>query len=311
MMQKLQISLFGKFSVQYEDHILNALDGNKVQELFCYLLLYQKRPHSREILANLLWGDAPTNRSKGYLRKALWQLQSELNAQTKLAVNDILLIDSEWVQINTKANFWLDVTIFEKTFERVKDIPGWQLSRADIEQLKLAVDLYQGDLLECGYQDWCLFERTRFRHMFLIMLDKLMDYCETHGEFENGLVYGLRILRHDQARERTHRRLMRLHYLSGNRTDALRQYELCVSILKTELGVEPARKTIELYEQIQADKLTIIKPQTISNPIDADEAALSLEESLKHLQKLQKDLYFVQLEIQKSIKITESLLHKH
>ncbi len=28
------------------------------------------------------------------------------------------------------------------------------------------------------------------------------------------------------------------------------QYEYLVSILKTELGVEPARKTIELYEQI-------------------------------------------------------------
>ena len=42
--------------------------------------------------------------------------------------------------------------------------------------------------------------------------------------FAEPLAYGARILHCDRARERTHRRLMRLHFLAGDRTAALRQY---------------------------------------------------------------------------------------
>jgi DNA-binding SARP family transcriptional activator len=87
------------------------------------------------------------------------------------------------------------------------------------------------------------------------MLDKLMDYCEARQEYETGLAYGARILRYDRARERTHRRLMRSHYLAGNRTDALRQYRRCVAALDEELGVPPSKQTVELYERIRADRL--------------------------------------------------------
>jgi DNA-binding SARP family transcriptional activator len=121
--------------------------------------------------------------------------------------------------------------------------------------LQNAVDLYRGDLLEGWYQDWCLFERQRLLNMYLAMLDKLMGYCEAHQEYESGILYGMRILRYDQAQERTHRRLMRLHYLTGDRTAALRQYESCVAALKEDFGVGPARRTVALYEQIRSDQI--------------------------------------------------------
>lgn len=91
--------------------------------------------------------------------------------------------------------------------------------------------------------------------MYLVMLDKLMEFCEAQQQYETGLAYGSRILRHDPARERTHRRLMRLHCMSGDRTSALRQYQHCVVALEEELGVRPARPTEALYEQIRADRL--------------------------------------------------------
>jgi len=114
--------------------------------------------------------------------------------------------------------------------------------------------LYQGDLLEGWYQDWCLFERVRLQGMYMSMLEKLMRCCETHGEYAEGCHYGNIILRQDRARERTHRRMMRLYYQAGQRTAALRQYHACTKALQEELGVEPARSTQTLYEQIRADE---------------------------------------------------------
>ncbi len=307
-MHPFRISLFGKFQAQFKGHTLGSLGGDKGQALFCYLLLYRDRPHSREILADLLWDDVTTARSKGYLRKTLWQIQTELNKYAELSNGNFLLIDSDWVQINQDAEYWLDVVEFEKTFAQIKDFPGWQLTPVSVQSLQTAVELYTGDLLECGYYDYCLFERTRFSHMYLSMLDKLMDYCIAHQEFETGLVYGLRILRYDQARESTHRRLMRLHYLAKNRTEALRQYTQCTAVLQKELGVEPAKQTVRLFEQIQADQLDSIETAVSSQQSESYPGTFSLSESIFQLQKLQQELLRVQHDIQHGIKAAEMLL---
>src|SRR5438876_1093845 len=97
-----------------------------------------------------------------------------------------------------------------------------------------------GYLLQGCYQDWCLCERERLQQLYLGALDRLMEYSEIHGEYAAGLTYGGRILRLDCARERTHRGMMRLYHLNGDRTAALRQYERCAATLKKELGVLPA-----------------------------------------------------------------------
>jgi len=91
--------------------------------------------------------------------------------------------------------------------------------------------------------------------MYLSMLDKLLAYSEEHSEYDSGRGYGDTILRYDRAREQTHRQLMHLKYMAGDRTGALRQYERCAAALQEELSVKPERRTKTLYEQIRADKL--------------------------------------------------------
>jgi DNA-binding SARP family transcriptional activator len=63
-MVSLSISLFGKLSVRRDDKTLPGIDACKVQELLSYLLIHRDRPHSREALAGLLWGDTSTEKSR-------------------------------------------------------------------------------------------------------------------------------------------------------------------------------------------------------------------------------------------------------
>jgi DNA-binding SARP family transcriptional activator len=254
-MGTLRISLFGKLCIRRDQQPVAGLEVIKAQELLCFLLLHRDRPHPRERLAHLLWGDRSTPQSKRYLRKSLWQIQTALNSQTGSSDRHLLLVEPGWVQLNLEAEFWLDVSVFEKAFNLVYRRPGRDLTPQCVETLSDVVGLYQGDLLEGWYHDWCLHERQRLQHMYLAMLDKLMGFCEAYEKYEDGLIFGSTILRYDRAREHTHRRLMRLHYLAGNRTAALRQYEHCVAILKEELGVRPARSTVALHRQIRADQL--------------------------------------------------------
>jgi DNA-binding SARP family transcriptional activator len=128
--------------------------------------------------------------------------------------------------------------------------------------IQQAVELYRGDLLEGWYMEWCLLERERLQSMYLQLLDKLASYYEASGEYESGLLCGARALRCDRAREHTHHMLMRLHYLAGDRTGALRQFDRCMAALREGLGVSPSERTLELYRQIQAEELKVPQPDS-------------------------------------------------
>ncbi len=299
-MSQLHVSLFGKFCARCGEQRLEGLDATKVQELFCYLLIHPNRPHHRETLANLLWQEQPQSQSKSYLRRALWQLQNALPQHG--LVKELLHVDADWISLDYTPDLWLDVALFEQAFLQLKDRSGTLLSEADVHTLSEAVNVYQGDLLEGWYQDWCLFERERLQQMLLMMLDKLMEHCESCGAFEEGIAYGTQILRFDLAQERTYRRLMRLYYLAGDRTGALRQYERCTAVLQEELGVKPARVTERLRAQIQADQVDL--PAIFVN----GESNPQLQNALSRLLRLDAILGQTRQEIRQEIQRVEAAL---
>ncbi|MCA1564710.1 MAG: bacterial transcriptional activator domain-containing protein [Acidobacteria bacterium] len=313
-MSTLSIHLFGKFNIHAGEQSLVGLDAYKTQELLSYLLVHRERPHTRDSLASLLWGETTTDKSKKYLRQTLWHLQSAFEGHGGGANEDdgrLLSAGHDWVRLNLDSAVWLDVEVFERAFARVQGKAGKDLDEETKRVLQEAAELYKGDLLEGWYQDWCLYDRERLQNMYLMMLDKLISYCEAHHDYELGLLYGSTILRYDEARERTHRQLMHLFYLLGDRTAALRQYERCAAALRRELDVAPDRRTVALYQQIRHDELEeggllAAEPETSVRPPAA--AAVSLPEVLRRLQQLQLVMSDVQRRIQQDIKAVQQTL---
>ena len=288
----MRIHLFGKFSVELDGEALRGSGSPKVQELLSYLLIHRNRPRPREALASLLWGDTSTDKSRKYLRQALWHLQTLLKSHIPEA-DQLLLVEDNWVQLNTGSEIWLDVAVLEDAFVALKDKPGWRMDAAEKEVAQAAVQVYQGELLEGSYQDWCLFERERLQNMYLAMLFKLMSYCEANNEYEAGQLYGFRILNYDRASERTHRRLMRLQYMAGDRTAALRQYERCVAALDEDLGVKPDERTVALYEKIRSGDAELSARPASAPPSRLSTvrpAAFMLTEVMDRLEDLQISL---------------------
>jgi DNA-binding SARP family transcriptional activator len=285
----LRIQLFGKFTVQVAGQRIGALDSGKVQELLAYLLIYSDKPHSREGLAELFWQASSTAQAKKYLRQSLWQMQQLL---PRAEAERMILIEPDWVRIAPGADYWLDVGEFEAAFQRAHGVPGQDLGAEVAASLQRAVTLYRGDLLEGWYSDWCLYERERLQNMWLAILDKLMSYCEARRNFEDGLSFGMQVLRKDPARERTHRELMRLAYLAGDRTGALRQYERCARALEEELQVRPGRRTEELHRQILNDGLEPASPSRLSGEQSSvDNVSHRLDQLRKILTRLGQHIH--------------------
>ncbi len=300
-MSGFTFSLFGKFSVCRDSQLLEGLDAAKEQELLSYLLIHRDRPHPREALASLLWGETSTERSKKYLRQALWHLQNALSGGPEGP--HVLSVEHDWVQLNIQSEVWLDVAKFEKAYTLSQGVPGTKLSPQTARAIEEAVQLYKGDLLEGWYQDWCLFERERLQNMYLTMLDKLLSFCQEQGDYENGHLIGSTILRYDRAHERTYRQLMHMKYLAGDRTGALRQYARCVAALQEELGVKPEKRTSDLYEQIRAGHVD--EMDLGFNIPEGPGGTASLTYMLGRFKQLQTVLTAIQRRIQQDIKTVE------
>jgi len=305
-MDRLQVFLFGRFSTQRGDLVLTGLEAQKVQELFSYLLIYRKRSHPREKLADLLWPNSSNTQSKQYLRQTLYQLQVALEDNSD-PHGALISVESNWIRMNPMADYWSDIRQFERAFALTQNRRGHELDDAEACALESAVQLYHGDLLESWYQDWSILERERVQNLYLLMLDKLMSYSAAHQEYERGIVYGSDILRCDVAHERTYRRLMQLFALAGDRSGALRQYERCVTVLAQELGVEPAEQTVALYQQIKEDRPLSHLFHRSQNDAYGD-ASLSLSGLLDRLTHVRMDLINAQRQVEQDIEIVKTAL---
>jgi DNA-binding SARP family transcriptional activator len=272
--------------------------------MLCYLLLHRERPHRRDALTHLLWPASFAAHSTKSFRQTLWQLRSSLD-------DGLLQVDLEWIGLHPRARIWLDIAEFEGVCRAVRGVRGRDLGDSPAKEVQRVLDLYHGDLLEGWHQDWCVFERERLRQMYLRLLEKAMVYCETRTLYELGTEYANRALRCECAHERTHRALMRLYYLRGDRAAALRQFERCREALRQDLGVEPSPRTLQLCERIRVGRALESDGAGLWAGIKTPRSStVRLPADTSHLLALRTRLAYVQRQVQETIEIIDLSLER-
>jgi DNA-binding SARP family transcriptional activator len=78
-MSQLRLSLLGPFEATLDDRPIGVFGTDKTRALLAYLAVEAGRPHRREFLAGLLWGDQPEQRALHSLRQALSALRLVLS----------------------------------------------------------------------------------------------------------------------------------------------------------------------------------------------------------------------------------------
>ncbi|HUW14966.1 MAG TPA: BTAD domain-containing putative transcriptional regulator, partial [Anaerolineae bacterium] len=273
-MSRLDIHLLGPFEVSLDGEPLTGLESDKVRALLAYLAVEADRPHRREKLVGLLWPDQPEQAARANLRRALANLRPAIS--DRQAIGDgparppFLRVTRQTVQFNGASDAWVDVTAFRAALEREGDAaPG-------IQQLEEAVALYSGSFLEgffvkdsVAFEDWSLLTRERLQRQALDALGELARHHAQHGGLERACDYAWHQVELAPWQEKPYQQLMRLLALTGRRSEALAQYEVCCQRLADELGVEPSPATTQLYERICSGKLG---PATVAHTAPAQAA---------------------------------------
>jgi len=240
----LVICLLGNPEFRRGNEVLPSPATHKAQSLLAYLILHRHRPHSRDELATLFWGDRDQVHARHSLATALWHIR-------RLLGEGYFLADSTSVRFNPDSLFWLDVAEFESRVGRRTDKP---------EDWATAVELYRGDLLEGFYDDWCIEERYRLESLYLDTLNRLIAWHEAQGSAEAALACAQKYLAHDPLAEAVHLAAMRALVALGDRAGARRQWQLCCETRQQELHAPPSPEMLKEAENILGAYFTIPLP---------------------------------------------------
>jgi len=228
-----RISLLGSFELEINGKALR-LPTRKAEGLLAYLVLHRS-VQSRERIASLFWGDSPDELARRSLRTALSALRKELG-------ESFIITDRETIQLNPEFPIWVDVHEMEMQAKEI--LAGNQHASID-------PDLYRSDLLRDVYDDWVLEEREHYRKLFINSLLQHIQTLKTNGEYTRAIPLAQKIISIDPANEYAYQHLIFCQHALGNRSEALKSYEEASRRLMEELGVEPSRDMVALYEQVR------------------------------------------------------------
>ena len=260
----LVISALGGLSLSLSGRPVTGLVSRRTEALLVYLAC-ARQPQSREALAGLLWDEHPQTQASGNFRVVVNSLRRSLGP--------FIEVDRHSITFNYASTFTFDAADFESTARAARRDPR----NPDRQLLFRAAGLYRGDFLAGfslpdgrRFEEWLLLERERLQRLMVETLDALAGAAERDGHYRAGIDIATRLLRMDSLRETTHRRLMRLLTLAGERQAALAQYAACRDVLWAELGVEPDPETHALAERIRARGGEAAQPWVSPRPAPAE-----------------------------------------
>jgi len=220
----------------------DAWRAARPRELLLYLLCHPQG-RTREQIGLVFWPDASSTQTKNNFHVTLHHLRKSLGR------SDLVAFDDEHYRVAWEAGVEFDALLFER---EVKDALRASGDAAATDALKAALARYRGELLaEERVGDWHLEIRDRLARLFAEgtrALGQRLERAERHAEAAEAY---RRLVAADPMDEEAHRRLMLALARTGERAQALRQYERLVVLLRAELEAEPEPETVSLHERLR------------------------------------------------------------
>jgi len=178
-------------------------------------------PSARERIAALLWPGSSAEAARNALRQRLFRLRRLCSAELVTGSTTLALADG------------------------------------------VVHDLHQGSALlgelrapeSPELDDWLQQRRSAHRAQARQQTEAHIDALEAAGDVQAALPPALALLEEAPLSEDAHRRVMRLHYLRGDRAAAMLAFDRCEAVLKHEIGTRPSAATLALLQTIDGSSI--------------------------------------------------------
>ena len=265
---KLKLNLLGPFSLIWSDSQPCLLSGAKVKALLALLAAQPDKVWQRDSLVALLWPAAAQQESQASLRQTLYRLRKALTPPANdlqiTFAEPFVMTRGDTIQINPAAQLEVDVVTFRRQLGEVKSHPHDVLRDCSncLKKLETAVSLYRGDFLSgphlhagSEFEQWSAILRADLRRDVLDALDQLgsayLDLAQYHKVGKSAR----RQLEINPLQESAQRLLMLSLAHSGEKAEAISQFNIYRQLLAQELEETPSAETLALYNRIEEGQL--------------------------------------------------------
>ncbi len=264
MAHELRLTTLGSVTVTLDGEPVRNLPA-KALALLAYLAV-TARPHSREHLANLLWGEGSETEAQASLRKSLSTLKPIADAY--------FVLEKSTVELDRTNAVWIDAEELERGTGSVER----GVTRSPLHAPPSTLHaLYLGDFLQTlsiknapEFEVWVLERREKYRARAAEMFQRVAQEKVDAGIERDALTTLQQLIALDAWNENAHQAAMRLLARMGKRKDALAQYQQLKKILRDDLDIDPSPESTTLLERIRdARPLAALPPTPPRRSLDA------------------------------------------
>lgn len=246
-----KIQLFGNVIVLRDHQEIEdkAWQREKAKELFLYLYKNYSRFVSKEELVNVLWPDSTDEASNRDFKVAYNALLKVLEPnRTPRSDSCYIVRKQSMYKLETKHCILSDYVSFKEFIQFGMEEKSPTFSN---EWLLRGIYLYKGDLMaDKSNLEWVQDMRVEVKDLYMQAVERLAQNYVRLKEFKKTIYWAECLLKLDNTWEEAYRLIMYAHYQLHNRAQAVRWFEKCEKVLKTELNIEPMETTFQMYDLI-------------------------------------------------------------
>ncbi|MGH7573889.1 MAG: BTAD domain-containing putative transcriptional regulator [Longimicrobiales bacterium] len=231
----IRLSTFGGLRVAGEDGELDSLLGRRLRAaLFVYLAV--ERRASRASVASIFWPERDEEQARHALRQGLYDLRKALGGD------------------------WLDATAHEIRVGRGVRVDAHAFTQAiERGQVQGAAELYAGPFLDGmhlvdqrPWETWVEGRRAEYGRSFRRACREWLSSMREAGDLAGAIAAAQHWLAPDPFDDEAQHKLIEALAEGGERTEALRQYEMYARLLEPD-GLRPLDDTVALIERIRSE----------------------------------------------------------
>lgn len=225
------------------------LPGTQARVAFAALVL-ERRPLSRDALAEIIWDGRLPNKWEGALSTLVSKLRAQLT-RSGLEGKTLLAATDGTYRLALPSEVWVDL---EEAYRRLDRAEG-ALRHRDLvtatAEGTVASGVLRRSFLAGTDINWAEDQRCRQREALYRCWVVLATAWLGRGDYGLATVVAESAIRLDPLREVGHRLLMSAEWRRGDRAAALRAFAGCEHMLRAEFGVGPSPETLALLESIR------------------------------------------------------------
>jgi len=214
--------------------------SNRAKEMFFYLLCFGTW-QTREQITAALWPDL-------FPAKATSNFHINLYRARRAIFPGVFVLEQGRYKINPDLNIWFDVAEFERLLSHIESMSNSSKTRA--ANLKRAIELYRGPLMEGFYCEWVEIRRRELEDKYLTALSLLSNFYGDKGKYDKAIALLEQLNTIDPYHDEVYCQLMEWHLAAGDKVSASRVYKRYLHIVAGEGEFTPPARILDLHKRI-------------------------------------------------------------